>query len=269
MMDLSQLPPGPPESDLPEDVRTPWGWGAVFGFVLVAVMSLFVVTAVAYFAAVVWFHTRNPVELLVNNAALLSLRQVVWYLLLMLYLFATIRRRGLPFWRTIGWRPLAAARFSGPALYALLILTGMVLAVAVELAALPFHPKTRLPIEALFRDRQSLLWLTGMGVLVAPVVEETIFRSYLYPVLARSLGIRGAVVATGLLFGLLHLAQLWGGWVQVGLIALVGMILTYARARSGSVLASYLLHLGYNTFLFAGFYFSTGGFRHLPPGLVG
>jgi len=265
---MYELPPLMIESDLPEDIRTPWGWGALAGFVVVAILSLFLVTAGAYIAAIRWFHTRNPVELLMNNAALLSLRQTGWYLLLMLYLAATIRRRGLPFWRTIGWRPLAAARRNGPAVYALLVLTGMVLAVAVELLALPFHPKTRLPIEALFRDRQSLLWLTAMGVLAAPVVEETIFRGYLYPVLARSFGVRGAVLATGLLFGLLHLPQLWGGWVQASLIALVGMILTYARARSGTVVASYLLHLGYNTFLFAGFYFSTGGFRHLPPGLI-
>ena len=52
-----------------------------------------------------------------------------------------------------------------------------------------------------------------MGVLLAPVLEETIFRGYIYPVVARSFGINAGILVTGTLFGLLHASQLWGGWV--------------------------------------------------------
>jgi membrane protease YdiL (CAAX protease family) len=135
----------------------------------------------------------------------------------------------------------------------------------VEVASVPFQPKTKLPIEALFHNRTGVLWLMAVGILLAPAVEETIFRGYLYPVLARTLGVEGGVLATGLLFGLMHAHQLWGGWAQIALLVFVGIVLTYARARTGTVLTSWLLHLGYNTFLFAGFFISTGGLRHLPP----
>ena len=51
------------------------------------------------------------------------------------------------------------------------------------------------------------------------------------------------------LFGLLHAPQLWGGWVQIVSLVLVGIILTYVRAVTRTVLASYLLHLSYNFFV--------------------
>lgn len=264
--DASLRPAAP---GLPEDVQTPWGWVDVAWFLLVAFLSLVVVTAVAWIAARLWVHPKNLAQFLTTDAASLALRQVGWYLLLLLYLAISLRLRwNIPFWRSIGWRRLPERFFRGPLRHLTLVLSGMLLAVVVELASLPFHPKTKLPIEALFRDRRSLLWLAALGVLIAPVVEETIFRGFLYPVLARSFGVTGGVFATGLLFGLLHVLQLWGGWAQVGLITLVGIVLTYVRARTGTVLASYLLHLGYNTFLFAGFYVSTGGFRHLPGGFL-
>jgi membrane protease YdiL (CAAX protease family) len=104
----------------------------------------------------------------------------------------------------------------------------------------------------------------ALGILVAPLVEETIFRGYIYPVVARKFGVTIGVLATGALFGILHAAQLWGGWGQIALLVVVGIVLTYVRARTGTVLASYLFHLGYNTILFVGFYFATGGLRHLP-----
>ena len=58
--------------------------------------------------------------------------------------------------------------------------------------------------------------------------------------------------------------QLSGGYGQIGLLMVVGIVLTYVRARTGTVVASFLLHLGYNTLLFVAFYFATSGFRNLP-----
>ena len=51
---------------------------------------------------------------------------------------------------------------------------------------------------------------------------------------------------TGVFFGMLHGMQLGWTWGLVVMLILVGIALTYIRARSGTVVASYLLHLGYN-----------------------
>jgi membrane protease YdiL (CAAX protease family) len=108
--------------------------------------------------------------------------------------------------------------------------------------------------------------LMSLGILVAPLVEETIFRGFLYPLLARRFGVPVGVVVTGLLFGAMHGPQLWPAYTQIGLMMLVGVVLTWVRARTGTVTASYLMHLGYNSLLFLGFVIATGGLRHFTAG---
>ena len=73
-----------------------------------------------------------------------------------------------------------------------------------------------------------------------------------------------AVVITGVLFGLMHAPQL--GWT-VGLVTMlitVGIIFTLARARAGTVFASFLLHLGYNSMIAFSAIVSTRGFTQMP-----
>jgi membrane protease YdiL (CAAX protease family) len=48
------------------------------------------------------------------------------------------------------------------------------------------------------------------------------------------------------------------------LLTLVGVIFTFARARTGTVLASFLLHLGYNSMIALTSVIATRGFQHLP-----
>jgi hypothetical protein len=97
-------------------------------------------------------------------------------------------------------------------------------------------------------------------------VEEMMFRGFLYPVAARSFGVVWGVLGTGFLFGAFHALQLWGAWGQVALLMGVGIVLTWVRARSNSVLASFLIHIAYNSTLFLGLLISTHGLRNMPPG---
>jgi membrane protease YdiL (CAAX protease family) len=257
-----------PKHPLPEDVQTPWGWMELGVFLVVAFTSLILLTIVMAQGAMMLYHVKldDLQKFATTNATFLSLRTGIWYAIMILYLAATIRLgKRAPFWQTIGWRKLRPGKFPRAATYAMFALGGVLMAILVELASTVLRTKAKLPIEALFHDRRGVIWLMAIGILLAPLVEETIFRGYLYPVLARALGVEGGILVTGLLFGAMHASQLWGGWGQIALICLVGIILTYVRARSGSVAASWLLHLGYNTFLFAAFFISTGGLRHLPP----
>lgn len=75
-----------------------------------------------------------------------------------------------------------------------------------------------------------------------------------------------AILVTGLLFGLVHSLQLAGAWVPVLLLIAVGIILTAIRARTGTLMASWLFHMAYNGTLFALMFGATNGFhdfRHL------
>ncbi len=258
-----------PDEALPEDLRAPWSWVDLLFFLLFSLGSSVVLSWMVALAALIWFDVR-PWEIdksVGMKATLLVVSQGLWSAAALLYLFVVVRlRHGGPFWRTIGWRQLRPRNTTPAAATVRYLLGGVGLAIAIQTASLLVGKKAKLPIEELFRDRQSVLMLMALGILVAPLVEETIFRGYIYPVVARRFGITIGVLATGTLFGMAHAAQLWGGWGQIVLLVLVGVTLTYVRARTGTVLASYFFHLGYNTVLFVGFYFATGGLRHLPGG---
>jgi membrane protease YdiL (CAAX protease family) len=140
-----------------------------------------------------------------------------------------------------------------------------------------------IPIQELFKSRSGAMLLLAMAVLVAPLVEETVFRGYLYPLFASKFsslaqkagadpiravrfGTFAGIIITGILFGLMHGAQLGWTWGLVSLLTLVGVILTFARAWTGTVLASFLLHLGYNSMIAFTSVIATKGFTHMPPG---
>ena len=133
---------------------------------------------------------------------------------------------------------------------------------AAELLLQRWIPKS-LPITDYFRDRPSALLLAGFGILVAPLVEEIMFRGFLYPALARWAGSVPAVVLTGVGFALLHGAQLGFAWVPLLLIFIVGVVLTTARAVTASVATCVLMHTAYNFVLFGQTYIATHGFRQL------
>ena len=104
----------------------------------------------------------------------------------------------------------------------------------------------------------------AMAVFVAPLVEETLFRGYLYPLFARSFGVTPAIFVTGILFGLMHGYQLGWTWTLVTVLIVVGIIFTLVRARTGSVFASYLMHLGYNSLIAIAALLGTHGFTQMP-----
>ncbi len=259
-------PPPVPVPLIPEDLRVPWTWTDVFIFLIFSVGGMVVLE----YAMQSFMLTSGRVALkdlrvfIATNTVYVSVRQFLWFMMLLGFLFYTLRpRRAGSFWSTIGWQRPHTGAFHRFTFYPVCIFAGAVLAILIATASGLFAPKVPLPIQQYFQDRQSIYLMSVMAVLVAPIVEETIFRGFLYPVFARTLGIAGGIVLTGTLFGLMHAQQLWGGWWQISLLILVGLVFTSVRARSGSVIPCYLFHLGYNAIQFVGFFFSQQ-FHNLP-----
>ena len=118
-----------------------------------------------------------------------------------------------------------------------------------------------MPIEKLFNGPLAGYLLAVFGIGVAPFVEELLFRGLIYPVLEHRWGMEPAVLTTAGLFASIHIQQLDGAWPQVGVIFLVGVVLSYARGRTGSLAPSYLMHLSYNSTLFVAIFLSSEGFH--------
>lgn len=278
------FPPDPPETPesapaaleftraanlaLPPDLRVPWDWLdllllavlALAGSVLLRLLLAWVFAAFGVKAAQL---RASPSE----TGLFTIVHQVLLFLFLLGYLTAQIRGSfGAPFWRTIGWRTLEPGQVPRVLRYFGFVAGGFLIAALVQLASVAFASRAKVPMQALFQDRRTAMLLMLMAVFVAPVIEETIFRGYIYPVVARSWGMVVGVLATGILFGLLHAPQLWGGWVQIALLVIVGIVFTYARAVVRTVLASYLLHVSYNFFVSFAFLLGSHWLRLISPG---
>lgn len=249
----------PPAPQLPDDLRVAWTWMDVLIFLVFA----FGMMAVLEYAMQTYLLTSGRVKFaelpayITGNAVYVTVRQLIWFSVLLMFLYFTLRpRQPAPFWQMLGWRPRRFRGFPGGSGYVPFVIVGFALAILVAQVSSHFAPARPLPIQALFRDRQSAYLIGTMAVLVAPLFEETVFRGFLYPVFARSLGVAGGIGLTGLLFGIMHAQQLWGGWAQIGLLVFVGVVFTFARARTRSVIPCYFLHLGYNSILFVSLFLS-------------
>jgi len=259
----------PPTASLvPEDLRVPWGWLDLLLFVVVAFAATIVVAIIVLLAFLAFGVKLSQLRASATKEGLFAIiNQVLLFLALIGYLAAQIRLRfRAPFWRTIGWRRLETEHFPRALAYSGYVAGGLLLTIVVQIVSVAAGTKAKLPIERLFENRLTALLIMLMAVLMAPLVEETIFRGFIYPVVARSFGRGVGIVATGTLFGLLHASQLWGGWTQIALLVFVGIVLTYARAVKGTVVASYLLHLSYNFFVSLAFVIASHGLRMIPPG---
>jgi membrane protease YdiL (CAAX protease family) len=252
---------------LPEDLRVSWSWPHLIVFIFFGFASLMVVQLgfVFYVSANRHLTAVQVQRVFENSPQLLVETNVLWYALLFLFLYVTLAvLRDMPFWHSLGWRKLNANPTAGTGNGWMYFFSGCGLAIFVALASYNMKDTEHLPIQEIFKNRSGAMLLMAMAVLVAPLVEETVFRGYLYPLFAKSLGVLPGILITGVLFGLMHGSQLGWTWRLVLLLSLVGVIFTFARARTGTVLASFLLHLGYNSMIALTSIIATRGFQHMP-----
>ena len=242
----------------PDDLRVPWAWVDVLLFVVLGLVASVIVTRGLGWMAVRFFGVKasevfgaavtTPMSIVVlASQAILDVGAMLFLYVLL------VTKSSAPFWPSIGWREtrpgMRPIRDSAMQFLA----GGALLALVVTFVGGFFNAKETLPIEELLKARVSILLFGILGVALAPFVEETIFRGFLYPVIARRLGVAAGIGITGTLFGLMHAAQLWGGWGQIALLIFVGLALTWVRARTGTVAASFFVHLGYNGLQLAGY----------------
>jgi membrane protease YdiL (CAAX protease family) len=245
---LSQpVPPAPVE-------YPPWSLGDVLLLAAFAFSAVFILQFVAI-AIGSHFYPHKTLLDLARNPKLLVPPQLAAYGLVLIFMVSMLRSRGLRFWYSIRWQ--------WPSAWPVFFLLGLALSIVVQLmsAALPI-PK-QLPVEEFFSTTFGTYMLALFGITIAPLIEELLFRGFLYPALARRIGIAASVVITSLLFALIHAPQLAHSWAPLVLIFTVGIVLTLIRVRTGSVASSFLVHVGYNFSLFAVMFFATDHFRHL------
>jgi len=156
-------------------------------------------------------------------------------------------------WPRSEWRPLGL---------------GVVLLFALSLLQnlLPMPKDT--PFEHLFDRPRDAYLLSIIAVSLGPLMEELFFRGFMYPVLARRMGVMWGILLTALPFGLIHLPQYGWAWGAALVIFLVGVVCGAVRAVTKSVAASFLVHVGYNGTQMLIAVVATHGFRHMEKAMM-
>lgn len=258
-----------PAKSYPEDLQISWSWAHFIVFGIFGFISLVLIQGVLALAYVPHqrMSSRQLEEYLISKPQFAIGSMLLWYAAIFFFLYVTLSvLRGHSFWQTLGWRKLTQTSGGMPRNPWAYLLAGGGLSLFINLATTRLKTPENIPIEELFKYRQTAMLFVAMAVFVAPLVEETLFRGYLYPMFARSFGVAPGIVLTGFLFGLMHGAQLGWTWSLVALLTIVGIIFTLVRARTGTVVASFLMHLGYNGLISVAAVVATHGFTQMPPG---
>lgn len=225
----------------------------VVGIVVIAVFTI----ACLWIAAGSRLFRGMPAAQLARDPLLIIPAQFAAYMVLVFFMYAVVRReRGYGFLPAVRWNWPHGTWIGFLALGAIVAIAGQLLS-----ALLPI-PKS-LPIDQYFHSSADAWMMAIFGISVAPFVEELFFRGFLYPVLARPLGVGLGIVFTAIPFALLHSAQLGNAWGPLVVLFVVGVVLTAVRAVTKSVASSMLVHMGYNLTLFSLLFVASGHFQHL------
>ncbi len=247
----------PPE----EAVLPPWspGWGYkdlfyVVAFALAALVVSIIACFAFFFGLDMLFGWKFDLQEPAGEAVMLITMQMVWWALVIafVYVLATVKHR-MEFGPSVGWIPLTRPLRSG-AIYCGI---GFLLACSVALIAsvIPM-PTERPPIERLFRDPGALVLVAIFGTTVVPAVEELLFRGFFFSAFETMHGTLTAVIATSVVFSVIHGPQYGWHWQNLVLLFYVGSVFAVFRARTGSVVPAAYIHAGYNGTLLLGVLFA-------------
>lgn len=249
----------------PGSAASPWTLRnllVLLGSAFLALVAANFLTMAGYMLIVPKANWKLAPEALRTNAIFNASLLTVFHALFLgvVYLFLAVNH-GLPFWRGLGWRKISR-RAAGAC-----VLGGVALAILIQFAP-PLLPSSQdFPLQKLFNSPAAAYTIAAFAILIAPFMEELIFRGLLFAFFERLAGVPMAVVGTAALFAALHVSQYWGAWNHVALIILVGVCFSLVRGVTGSVTPAYVLHTAYNATLIAGLFWQTNGFRSFPPPL--
>jgi CAAX protease family protein len=258
----------PPEPAPPSEPPPPPRWsltdlGLFIGFGALAFFLAYVLVTAGYLLVLSAGHRPVPAGETEETTYLSIAFQMVAYLLLFgaIYVLVAVRGR-LPFWSALKWnRPtfLKALAF---------LAGGIILAAAVQIAPTIFPDRKNFPLQELFSSPAVAYAVGAFAVLVAPLMEELIFRGVLFAIFQDVVGLRFSVITTAVLFTAMHIPEYRGAWNHLFLLLIVGLVFSTARGLTGSLAPSVLLHTAYNLCQLVVLFFATDHFRHIQSVLV-
>jgi membrane protease YdiL (CAAX protease family) len=232
-----EAPPQPPAPLDPPVERYPfWGYLDLLGFALIALMGM-VVESLLMAALISATH--------IKQIYVLMPAQILLYAFLLGSLALIFRRYyDRPFRQSVRWTRFA---LSTPFVASCGVMAALVVVVASLLIGTPDNDS---PMKALLSDPASALMIAVIGISLAPVCEEIVFRGFLQPLLVRSFGVWPGILLAAAAFGLMHFQEYGNSWRHALLITLAGASFGWMRQSAGSTKAAAVMHAAYNGVFF-------------------
>jgi membrane protease YdiL (CAAX protease family) len=208
--------------------------------IVVPVIPLFLVVLAKAFSGAPADSVRAWIE---SSGAVLVLLIATFpaHALILLFCWAVVTHRGKrPFFQTLGWNWAGRS-----AIYWCLVAVGVVIAInAASNFLLRWLPEQTSPFEELLKSSQPARIATVLlAILTAPLVEEIVYRGVLFSALRKRLSAAATVLSVTVIFVGVHVPQYRGAWRTIAGLTLLSLALTIFRARTSSVLPSFLIHL--------------------------
>lgn len=149
-----------------------------------------------------------------------------------------------PFWKAIGWEWPEGAT---PTFVVMISVVIALLLYALAWGVTTLYGGSKTELDLLIESSIYTRVATALvAVATAPLIEEVIYRGVIYPAVEKVTGTGFAIVVVSLLFAGVHVWQYRNNIAVILMITLLSFTLTIARAVTGKVLPSFIIHLIFN-----------------------
>ncbi len=225
---ISEITNTSPVSDVPWTIRD------IFG----ALLSVVLILVIAILLGQIWPQSMINIDPgVIVTLGTLALLIPIWY-------YTTFKYKTS--WTTLGLRPFPISLIGfGIVLLMIFYLLNGVYAALLNGFGLRIQPE----ITPLFESSPYPIILILGGTLVAPIVEELLFRGFIFTGLYHRLGWKRAMIISSALFAIVHITP-----TSFLPIFILGSLFAYLYHVSGSILPGILLHTFINGLAFAATY---------------
>ncbi|HZM64476.1 MAG TPA: CPBP family intramembrane glutamic endopeptidase [Candidatus Saccharimonadales bacterium] len=191
-----------------------------------------------------WMSTSFGQFAMIAVGSLVTVSVLWWFLRARRVKFSVLGFSRWPHWRDVALSLLGFTVYFG-----LLIAASIV---ASQIFGINTEQEQEIGFETAKSGGQGLLWVFLSLVVLPPLVEEVLFRGFLFGSLRAKLSFQWAVVITSILFAIPHLFASSDGFLWIAGVDtfVLSLVLCYLREKTGALWASIALHAIKNSLAF-------------------
>ncbi len=241
-------PAAPIEVVKPTPNDPPWGSGVAIGMWFTSVLLIIIVPALFLAPYAISLASQNsdsadlvkslstdPTAIVLQVLAIIPAHLIT---ILLAWMLVTQGRK-YSFRDTLGWESGGMRWWH----YVVILVGFFCLAAVVG----NYLPEQETELTRILKSSRSAVFLVAfMATFTAPLVEEVIYRGVLYSALQRTVGVNAAIGLVTFLFALVHVPQYLESASTLILLAILSLILTLVRVRTGNLLPCVILHTLFN-----------------------